>query len=191
MKRVIIVFIGFIVAVNFTGCSSGCLVIAPPDIHMTGQKTVIERQIVGEYKELEKDAWIISSVNNSLGGNSQSGSQVVNRKLYVAMQVREFNKKAIRGYKDKGIVGETSEGLLKVMSKKGLSKPDVTKLNAIVKEENRTRNEIFTISLTMIKKNDISKEEIKAFGREFADEQRALAKTGDWIQMKNGSWVKK
>ena len=33
---------------------------------MTGQKTVIERQIVGDYRELEKDAWIIANGYNIL-----------------------------------------------------------------------------------------------------------------------------
>ncbi|MBN2823681.1 MAG: DUF1318 domain-containing protein [Campylobacterales bacterium] len=191
MKKIILV-LGFLAFVNFVGCSSGCLVITPPDVHMTGEKTVIENQIVGQYKELEKDVWVISSVNSSFGGDSQLGKKSIgNKQLYIAMEVRAYNQKAVRDYKDRLLVGETNDGLLKIMSKKGLDKAEVTKLESIVAEENRSRKEIFSLSLQLSKKRTPTKDELDAFAREFADEQRAMAKSGDWIENKNGSWVKK
>ena len=62
-----------------TGCasSSSCISIVPPPVNLTGEKTSVERQIVGDYEEIEKDAWAISSVKTSVSDTRQEGSYAV------------------------------------------------------------------------------------------------------------------
>ena len=61
--RFLVITILLIPLYSLTGCSSGpsCITVTPPKVNMTTEKTAIERQIIGEYRELEKDAWAISS----------------------------------------------------------------------------------------------------------------------------------
>ena len=74
--------------------------IVPPAINLTGGKTIVERQIIGDYRELEKDAWVLSSVQTNVQKSGSEGRGSADPELFQAMQVREFHKEKIRKYKD-------------------------------------------------------------------------------------------
>jgi len=176
----------------FASCKStpSCLTVVPPEINLTGEKTVIERQIVGDYKELEKDAWIISSVNKN---TSSAGQSSANTTIIEAIKKREANSKKIRQYKDQGALGEKSDGFIAYIENALYEKSpeQKTELLAIIEEENNARNEIFIKTLAKNKGKNPTKEEIAEFGKTFAEEQKSLALKGDWIQDKNGKWSRK
>lgn len=171
-----------------------CCLIKVPDITLTGEKTAVERQIIGDYKELEKDAWIVSSVKTSIqkgkGTSNISGGDI---ELFKAMKIRELHESKIRKYKDLGVVGEKNNGLI-IYKKIPLYEKDKEKkriLSIVIEEENKARLTIFKRSLIRAGTKKPSKDEISSFGKIFAEEQRALAKKNDWIQEKSGTWVKK
>lgn len=184
-------------ALGFWGCSSipSCLEIAPPEIRLTGEKTVIERQIVGEYRELEKDAWIVSSVRTSV--TKTKGTPMVlsggDEDLFKALKIREFNEEKMRVYKDEGAIGETNGGYAayiptqKYEGNAGLKKA----LMKVLEDENGARASIFERSLAKSGTEKPAPELVAAFAKRFAEEQAALAKKNDWIQDKIGQWVKK
>jgi hypothetical protein len=184
-------------AISLWGCSSlpSCLEISPPEIRLTGEKTVIERQIVGEYRELEKDAWIVSSVRTSV--TKTKGAPMVlsggDEDLFKALKVREFNEEKLRIYKDEGAIGETNAGYAAYIPTQryegnaGLKKA----LMKVIEDENGARASIFERSLAKSGTEKPAPEQVAALAKRFAEEQAALAKKNDWIQDKIGQWVKK
>jgi len=188
-KTVILSALISITLAGLAGCS-----IAPPVIQITGDKTVIERQIVGEYQELEKDAWIISSVKTSVQRSRGTGAVAGgDMELFRAMKIREYHRDKLRRYKDEAALGETFEGYVQYrpVAKYEKNREDRDILMKVIQNENIARKTIFTRSLVMILKKDPAGEEVAKFGRLFAGEQREIAQKNDWIQKKPGRWVKK
>jgi hypothetical protein len=182
-------------AVIATGCSStpSCINIVPPDVNLTGEKTVIERQIVGDYMELEKDAWTISSVKTTVGRKNVSGKMSGDPELFKYMKVREFHLDKIKEYKNEGVLGEGNTGYIQYMeTKKYEASPAEKKiLLTVIEEENRARREIFNRLVFLSKGTESEKVEIDFFGRVFAEEQRGLAEKDEWIQDNSGKWGRK
>jgi len=196
MKKIflIITFMSLIFY-TLTGCKSSpsCCLIAPPEINLTGEKTVIERQIVGDYMELEKDAWTVSSVKTTAVKKNTSGRMSGDPELFKFIKVREFHYDKIREYKGEGALGEGNNGYIQYMeTKKYESSPAEKKiLLTVIDEENRARKEIFTRSILLSKGSEPEKAEIDSFGKGFAEEQRGLASKDEWIQDNSGKWGRK
>ncbi|MBN2041479.1 MAG: DUF1318 domain-containing protein [Spirochaetes bacterium] len=182
-----------------TACATGdnsipsCCLIAQPSVTLTGEKTSIERHIVGEYSELEKDAWIISSVDTGMQRGERASVESGDEELLAAIKIREFHKEKIRNYKDEGVIGELNNGLVayrqlfKYENNSNFKKILLT----VIEEENKARRTIFIRSLMRNKKDSPSEEEMRAFGKIFAEEQQALAEKNDWIQDRSGQWIRK
>jgi hypothetical protein len=177
----------------FTSCSS-CISITPPNIVITGERTAIERQITGEYQELEKDAWIVASAPTSV---NRTGSDEIaaggDPELLRALKVREFHKEKIRAYKDEGALGEGYDGYVAYIKNSRYENDSHNKelLMKLVSEENLARKTIFLHGLIQGGKTDPGPEDLAEFGRAFAVEQAALVRKNDWIQDKNGIWSQK
>ncbi|MBP7584607.1 MAG: DUF1318 domain-containing protein [Spirochaetes bacterium] len=176
------------------GCSSmsnipSCCWIAPPEISLTGQKTVIERQIVGDYRELEKDAWVVSSVKTNMAGTKGSRDD----EIFAAFRKRAELKDAVRRYMDEGAVGETNLGLLGYVGTPAYERDANQKkaLMAVMGQENGARKTIFRRTLVKTGIASPSEEQVTSLGRRFAEEQRAFAKVNDWIQGNDGKWSRK
>jgi hypothetical protein len=182
-----------LIIASFSRCSS-CIGIVPPKIHITGEKTVIERQIIGEYRELEKDAWIISSIRTTVqrtqGSNTATASDP---ELFKAMKVREFHYDKIRIYKNEGALGEANTGYAAYIKTQKFedSEADKNVLLKVIDEENSARKTIFTKALENLKKEEPEDDAISALGKIFAEEQAASALKNDWIQGKDGQWQRK
>ncbi len=193
MKRqaifIAVIFSGAAIAAS---CASSkvpsCIEVAPPDIHLTGNKTVIERQIVGDYRELEKDAWVVSSVRTNISAGAAG-----DRELYGALAKRERNAAKLREYKDEGAVGETLEGFVQYIGTPRYQSDAKRKkeLADFIDSENGARRVIFRRVLVQSGMKEPGDKDVAAFGRRFAEEQRAFAKDRDWIQDNSGKWIRK
>lgn len=196
MKKSIIIIISGIIFISiYTGCSSGpsCITVVPPTISLTGEKTVIERQIVGDYRELEKDAWSISSVKTTTGRSASQGQISGDPEIVRAVKIRDYIGDKLSAYKREGALGESASGFVSYReTRKYESSPDLRKsLMLVIEEENRARKTIFTRSLMNIDGTMPEKGKVENFGRLFAEEQRAVAEKGDWIQDNSGRWIRK
>ena len=187
------VFVIVIFAIGgFVSCATApsCLIIAPPAINMTGPKTAIERQIVGEYRELDENSWMVSSVKTFSRGDS---SDQIDSQLLAAFAVRNRLSDSIAEYKREGAIGEAITGHVAYIPSDAYernSSRKTTLLN-VVREENAARNIIFRRSLYLSKNSEPTQAEIDAFGRSFAEEQAAKASKGEMIQDKSGAWRRK
>ena len=190
-----IIIIATALVAFFVKCSSApsCINIVPPDVILTGEKTVVERHLVGDYMELEKDAWTVSSVKTVVAKKSSSGKIAGDPELLKYIKVRDFHYDKIKEYKTEGALGETSTGLIKYMeTKKYESSPAEKKiLLTLVEEENKARQEIFSRSVLISKGSEPNKGEIESFAKGFAEEQRSLASKDEWIQENSGKWIRK
>ena len=196
MKKTLLVIIFIsVLCYSLTGCKSSpsCCTIAPPLTNMTGEKTVIERQIVGDYMELEKDAWTVSSIRTTVEKKENPSQTKGDPAIIKAIKARESSAEKIRGYKDEGAAGETNTGYVAyIENSRYESSPDLKKsLLSAINEENTARKNIFIKSLSGETKKTPGEKEIESFGKMFADEQRGLAKEGDWIQENSGKWIRK
>jgi uncharacterized protein YdbL (DUF1318 family) len=194
MHRAIIVMIFGGLAAILAGCASmsevpSCCWIAPPDIHLTGQKTIVERQVVGDYRELEKDAWVVSSAKTNV--SARDGLR--DEEMLSAFSVREDNRVVIRKYKDEGAMGEANTGYLSYIGTPVYDREANLKksLMTVLSKENDARKTIFRRTLVKAGIASPSEEQVSSFGKRFAEEQRAFAREKDWIQENNGKWVRK
>ncbi|MCL1833940.1 MAG: YdbL family protein [Leptospirales bacterium] len=173
--------------------SPSCCSITPPNVSITGEKTVIERQIIGDYMEIEKDAWAISSVRTTVGQKNISGKMAGDPELFKYTKIREFHNEKIKEYKNEGAIGESNNGFIQYMETKKYEVSPAEKkiLLTVIEEENLSRREIFTRLMYLSKERAPEKSEVDAFGRLFAEEQRGLALKGEWIQQSSGKWERK
>ena len=196
MKYSIAFFLILAAAVySASGCKStpSCLSVIPPSLNLTSEKTVIERQIIGDYMELEKDAWIVSSVKTTHSSGRAKADISGDPELMKAEKLREFHAGRLAEYKSEGAAGEGNDGFVAYIKSDKYESDAAQKkvLLAVIDEENSARKIIFRRSLFAINNTEPSAEEIAAFGRIFAEEQRVLTVKGQWVQEKSGKWVKK
>ncbi len=178
----------FIVLPFFLSCA-----ISQPALYITGEKTSVEKHIVGDYQEIEKDAWIISSVDTDIQKGGGLFAAAGDEELLTAMRIREFHLDRIRDYKNQGAIGEDNDGFIAYRKTDKYENDNALKktLFTVIEEENKARRTIFVKSLKKTGEHDIIQEEIQAFGKLFAEEQRASALKNDWIQDKSGEWIRK
>lgn len=171
-------FVGF-------GCS-----IKAPEVQVTGEKTALEKEVLGTYHEMEEDTWMVAS-SRATKGEGKVKISPEKRKVLDALQSQKFNKDDIDEFKKNGYVGENNEGFLELRTLEELSKDQGQKdlVTEIIQEENGDREIIMG---RVIELNDSLK---KAARKEiltiFAKMNQENSPDGTWIQHSNGQWVKK
>src|SRR5687768_18459876 len=93
---------------TLTICLAGLLPACTFSFELTSQRTALENQVMGSYRELEDDLVLISSVRGeTTGGKTVSTRQ---KKALDARQNQEFNRDDVDELKLKGLLGETNDG---------------------------------------------------------------------------------
>jgi uncharacterized protein YdbL (DUF1318 family) len=157
-----------------------------PDIRITGEKTALENQVMGEYARIKEDAWMIASER----GSGDIKITADRRDVVEAVRDREFFRDDVNEMKTKGIFGESPNGLLEIVDRKALEKLDkVFKENAekVFKKENRARELIMKrIIETDARYNSAPEEVYISFFNmnlsESPDKTYYKNKKGDWVR---------
>ncbi len=102
MKQLIpLLFMAFVLA----GCS-----IHAPEVRVTGERTTLEQQILGQYQELSRELWAVGSTRSLPDSLApESGIQ----KVAEAIRVRRFYLDDRLRYLAQGRIAEGYDGLLK------------------------------------------------------------------------------
>jgi uncharacterized protein YdbL (DUF1318 family) len=95
---------------------------------------------------------------------------------------------SIKPYMDRGSAGISSEGLIALRSKEGLSLKEKAQLNRIIKAENRDREALY---LEIAKANNFPPDRVADIKEIFARSWIKQARKGWWIQGPDGSWSQK
>lgn len=178
-------FIGFGLLLVATQCS-----IKAPEVRVTGEKTALEREVLGTYHQLEEDTWMVASMRSSRR-EGEAGLSPEKERVLEAMQTQRFNKDDVDEFKRKGLVGEGGDGMLVIRSPRITEEdPEMDRLvREIVQEENESRTLIMN---RVVELNDRLKEsrqeEIRSI---FARMNQENSPRGTWIERDDGTWIKK
>lgn len=178
----------FIMFFSFQNCSS----IVAPGVTLTSEKTATENQIIGEYREIEPDAWAVSTVKTAVT-RQKSTSVSSDPELMMALKMRELNEEQIRKYKNEEAAGEGSNGYLMYRtSKKYESDKDIKKvILSVIDDENKARRTIFERSIILSGKTAAGDADVSMIAKQFAKEEQSRAQKNDWIQGTDGQWQRK
>lgn len=174
---------------------AGCT--ARPEVQVTlvDTRTALENQVLGSYKELNKEFVMIASVRSvdekGLAEDRLNGMSVSQREAMKAMQAKEFNRDDIDDFKRNGCVGEGNNGLLEVLQcDKAMKDAKYEKLlKDVVKEENESRMVI--MKRVVIMNEGLKESDLVKIQKVFARMNQDSAKAGELVQKEDGSWIKK
>ncbi len=189
MKTIKIVLLISIAA----GMSYSCKIV-PPKLQLTGEKSVVERQLVGKYREIEDNAWAVSTVmTNTQKSSGKQSDAVGDPELFSALKVRELNFERVKSYKREGALGEANNGILVYKENDKYDKDADSKklLMILLNDENDARRIIFKRSLILSGNSSPTEYDIEEFGKKFAQELIVQAEEDYWLQDKKGNWYRK
>lgn len=166
----------------FAFISTGCAF----NFEVTSQRTALENQVMGSYKELDDELVLSGAVRGD--GAAQTVSPALK-----ARQNQMFNTDEISELKDAGLLGEGADGYLKRISQRrpGIEVPRflLETLDQLNKQENADRE---TIWRHMIAQNkNLSQRDLPNIGRSYAKIMREKTATGHWFQDEGGKWIQK
>jgi len=183
--RAIKIYLWILIFTAVFACS-----IKAPEVRLTGEKTSLEKEILGTYHQMREDTWMVASTR-AVVEKPQAAMSPEKKRSLDALRDQEFNRDDIEEFKKNGFVGETKDGRLQVRPSEELSRiPETAKLvDEIVQEENAGRQIIME---RVIELNDDLKravpEDVSAV---FAKMYQENSPAGSWIQKPDGAWVKK
>lgn len=176
-----------------TGCFGKLSGLVDVNVTVVDEKTLLERQILGAYENLEKDLVMVASVRSV----DTEGRLVPlpdfppgQRKALEALRVREFYRDDVEALKNEGVIGEGKEGYLVVL-------PTAPKIDAkrkalldnVLAQENRARTSLID---RIVETNEtLSPSDRGKVEKVFAQMNRDAAKDGEWVQAEDGTWSKK
>jgi uncharacterized protein YdbL (DUF1318 family) len=176
----------FIVIVLLSAACS----IKPPEVRLTGEKTALEKEILGTYHQMREDTWMVASTR-STEEKPQAAMSPEKKRSLEALREQEFNRDDVEEFKKEGYVGETNEATLLVRSSEELNQnPKKMKfVEEIVLEENTNRKVVMerVVELNDALKRAVSKDVYSVFAKMYQEN----SPSGTWIQKPDGSWVKK
>jgi len=173
--------------------ASGCRTsLVNVDLSVVGEKTALERQVLGTYHALGEDLLIYGSVR----GVDEDGALKLappatasQQAAFAAMRDREYNRDDVERILRAGVAGEANTGMLIVRDAARLG--DIDRLSreqvqALIGEENESRRAILArLVETTPELADSDRSEVV---RIFAELNRDTAPKGAWVQNSQGAW---
>ena len=160
------------------------------------QRTSLENQILGSYRELDDDLVLVSSVRalDSSGQKKEINVSELQQQALRAKQNQDFNRDDIDELKQLEIIGEKADGEIAILAK-GIGRVnDATNdqkrlAEVLVAEENHDRNIVW---LRIIQMNEnLSQKDLPKVRETFAKQIFEQSSGGDWFQDAKGTWAKK
>ncbi|MCW7489292.1 DUF1318 domain-containing protein [Leptospira meyeri] len=193
MKRLIILSL-------LLGCKSFLNLKVPP-ITITNAQTAAEKQMVGEDRELEKEGWMIASIQSSSNGRSNREKLATDDSDpdIKAHRIRlNYLMPELKRYKMHGIVGETPVGLVK-LNPLASGLPSYAQYEIPAKRKrvedvvlflNESRKIIWEKEILNQKKKGKKEEELIQFKQTLLDEYYKSVSAGEYYETINGRWEK-
>lgn len=193
MKRLIFVFL-------LLGCKSLFNLKVPP-ITITNAQTAAEKQMVGEDRELEKEGWMIASIQSSSNGRSNreklasedSDPDIKAHRIRINYLTPE-----VKLYKMHGMIGETPAGIVKINPlASGL--PNCVQYEIPAKRKrvedvvlflNESRKIIWEKEILNQKRKGKKEEELVKYRQSLVEEYYKSVSAGEYYETSNGRWEK-
>ena len=94
----------------------------------------------------------------------------------------------LRPFFEKGNIGETNDGFIRIRDESGLNLKEKASLRNLEKDENNDRRNLYS---EVAKALDVDPSQIGRVHKIFAERWINEAKAGWWIQKEDGGWIKK
>ncbi|TGL25597.1 DUF1318 domain-containing protein [Leptospira yanagawae] len=189
MKRILVSFL-------LIGCS-----LKVPPITITNAQTAAEKQMVGEDRELEKEGWMIGSIQSSTNGqnNQEKLAKEDSDPEIRAHRVRlNYLSSEIKKYKTDGILGETPLGFIK-LNPLASSLPTYVNYEIPAKRKrvedvilflNESRKFIIEKEMITQKKKGKKEDELLKLKQTLIDEYYKNVSIGEYFETTQGRWEK-
>jgi len=171
--------------------------ISIPPITITSERTSLENQILGTYKQIREDVWLVSSAQTVEGlkmmysTNTNNLQSQFSRKVLDAINTQEYNKEEIKKLKKMGIIGENNKGFISYIANPEIEKNEKEKkrILQIISEENDAR---LILMLEVINRNeDLTVDDLDNVMKSFAKMYRDELEEGEYYQLPTGEWIRK
>jgi hypothetical protein len=154
---------------------------------LTSQRTALENQVMGSYKELE-DELVLSAAARGTGTAGVATNPAVR-----AGQNQMYNIDEIQELKNAGLFGEGSDGYVVKINRKNPSArvPQVLldNMDALFQAENNDREVIWRYIVEENK--NLSNSDLPNIRRTYAKVMQEKSLQGQWYQDDSGTWVQK
>lgn len=181
-RKFVFIFIG----IGLAGCS-----VQLPEVRITGEKTALEKEILGTYTLMREDTWMLASTRNASIPKSSPPMSPEKKRVLEALREQAFNRDDIQEFKREGWVGEKSDGTLIIRESvvKDLPQDQRQLIEEIVQEENQDRQIIVE---RLIQLNDALKQVLPSeIARVLAKIYQEDSPPQTWIETPEGKWIQK
>lgn len=168
-----------------------CSVRLPEVVNVTGEKTSLEKEILGTYSLMREDTWMAASTRAPAPAPETRVMSPEKKRSLEALQQQAFNRDDVEEFKARGWVGETNDGRVvrRQTGDSGISPEERRFVDEILAEENSDREVIVD---RVVELNDALKKAVRAdVTGVFAKMYQDNSPNGTWIQKPDGTWVRK
>lgn len=160
------------------------------------QRTSLENQILGSYRELDDDLVLVSSVRalDSSGQKKEINVSDLQQQALRAKQNQDFNRDDIDELKQLEILGEKANGEIVILPKdvgrsNDANRDQVRLAEVLVAEENHDRNIVW---LRIIQMNEnLNQGDLPQVRETFAKQLYTQSSGNTWFQDAKGTWARK
>ena len=189
LKPTLKLIIVFVLLIACVGCAF--------NFELTSQRTALENQILGSYKEIEDDVVLASSVRGvDASGNRRTTPDLseMQEKALRAKQNQDFNRDDLDELKVDQLLGERADGTLGILPEGvgGFASANPAKkrlAEVLIAEENKDRQTIW--HRTVQSNENLSEKDMPEVRKTFAKIARDASPAGTWIQDETGNWLQK
>ncbi len=155
----------------------------------------------GEAASFEDASWLRSAFDVAVGTalrltaptvyaqtDEVAAPEITNPAIRKIIQSRAARVRRLNGYKSSGAVGENNRALVEVRRLDALPLQERAAVQKLVRAENADRERMFK-EIAAATGTDLS--QLPQIRTTYAATLRQKARTGDWIQMPDGSWRQK
>ncbi len=196
MKHTII----FLNLILFIQCKALINVKVPP-ITITNAQTAAEKQMVGEDRELEKDGWLLSSIQSSSNGSQSMAKESEGLDSKDSLEYGHYQRliylnPEVRKFKFHGMIGETPGAILKLNPEsKSLPHyadyqiPEKSKrVLDVIQLTNESRKILIEKQIDLERKKGGTEEEIVKLKQNLQDSYLKNVNKGEFFENKSGKW---
>lgn len=170
-----------------------------PPFTITNAQTAAEKQMIGEDRDLEKDGWLVSSIQSSSGANgarSVSPSSGEDPEFSGHLMRLNYLAPEVKRYKAHGMIGEGYGGVLKnnplASSSPFFAQYDLPskrkRIDDVINLINESRKIILDKQVEAERKKGKKEEDLKIFRQSLVDGYQKIVTKGEYFEASIGKW---
>ncbi|RLB56894.1 MAG: hypothetical protein DRI34_08465 [Deltaproteobacteria bacterium] len=169
--------------------AAGPLGCVSPRIQVVDQRTALENQILGSYRELDRDMQLLSSVRSG-PGPGKTGTSEPRRRALRARQEMIFLRDDVDELKALGCLGEGNRGRLLPRPCRRAAEGDLARrLAEVARRVNAARQVV--LRFVVATSPDLTEADLPQVIEAFVRLQREHAASGHWWQDDAGTWQRR